>query len=85
MDAAAKAETQSMTQERQRAQSAREARSPEDWLRQIEAMLASGERQRAIKELQHLRQRHPDFELPAELVNLLPDSGPPPLSPPARP
>jgi hypothetical protein len=84
MDAAAKAETQRMTQQRQRAQSERRERSPEDWLRQIEAMLAAGERQRAIEELQQLRQRHPDFELPADLVNLLPESGPS-LRPPGRP
>lgn len=85
MDAAGGAETRSATQERQRAQSAREERSPEDWLRQIEAMLAAGERQRAIEELQQLRRRHPDFELPPELVNLLPRSEPPPLRPPGRP
>lgn len=80
------AETRSATLERQRAQSERRERSPEDWLRQIEAMLAAGERQRAIDELLRLRQRYPQFELPPELVTLLPSPAPAtPVRPPGRP
>lgn len=84
IEAAAEAEMQSRALEQQRRQAERRERSAEEWLRQIEAMLAAGEQQRAIEELEQLRRRHPELELPPELERLLPRPEPP-LRPADRP
>ena len=40
-----------------------------EWLAQIEALYASGEREMAQQELAAFRARYPDFELPAYLAS----------------